>query len=110
LDVSSCDAAAATARWCQARTSTKVGRTKDTGTEAGRIEFDLLETRLIQQVSYSRATANHPAVVIMALQDVGRFTSVSDDHRPLVGRALGTADILIERAARNFGDDNASPW
>src|SRR5262249_27571230 len=81
---------------------------KRTAAEARRLEVDLLDPRLVEQLADARA-AGEPAILLVAQQDISGRAAICDDDRPLVGRALRPADILIELAARQGGDGHGRP-
>ncbi len=57
-------------------------------------------------IQEARARAQQLLVILKPQQRMGRPPAVGDDDRPLLGRRLGTAGILIELPARHGGDAN----
>ena len=92
-------AAVPTGRGCRAETSGQVGRAKQAGAKARRVELEVAAVGLVQQLANAGALADQAPVGVVAHQHLGGLASVGDDDRPGFGRALGLADVLIEVSA-----------
>src|SRR5258708_4954622 len=88
-----------TGRWYPARTSGQVGGTEDPGPEAGRIEIDIFQTGLVQQITNGRFIARQPAIIVVSKQYVGWPAPVGDHDGSSLGGSFGATDILVEFSA-----------
>src|SRR6185503_21360946 len=60
-------------RYIGAHRSGKIGRAKDAGVEAWRVELDILDARLVQQLANGRAVSRQAAIGVVTHEHIGRL-------------------------------------
>ena len=66
--------------------------------DAGRIELDVFPTRHRQRLDDGARRLGQALVLGVGQQHIGATAPIGDEHRPVVGRALGAGRVLVEFA------------
>src|SRR6516225_7355615 len=82
--------------WCRARTSPEFGKSRRIAAQPWRFEPDRLAFRVRQQITNALSSPREALIGIVAHQHIGRPPSVGNGHRAVIGRTLGSRDVLIE--------------
>src|SRR6185312_7069051 len=85
--------------WLAARSIAEI-RDAQLDVQLGWVEIDVRHARHAQCVEQIAPAAGQTPVLLDAEQHMGGPAAIGDEHRPLQRRTLGTADVLIEFAAR----------
>src|SRR5215472_4904133 len=87
-------------RWCRAKTSAGHDQPQRLLAQTRRFERHVLAFRMRQQVANARSLTYKTPVGVVAHQNISWSTPIGDDDGPLICRALGAPDILVEFATR----------
>src|SRR5262249_19455059 len=95
-------------RWCRAGTLPEDGRPQRVVAQPRRLERHILAFRTRQHAANARSLSGKALIGLVAHQHVSGSPPIRDDDRPLVRRAFGAPNILVEFATGQSGHFGAS--